>query len=78
MRQPVPKDRDVSFNPGGACLRLNSALRTSRTALDIPGAAGVLAIRPSAERGRLSKLGAGLTGPDVKQAGPLPRPGSDY
>src|SRR5206468_13071117 len=30
MRQPVPKARSVTFRPGAACLRLNSAIRTSR------------------------------------------------
>lgn len=29
IRQPVPKARSVTFNPGAACLRLNSAPRTS-------------------------------------------------
>ena len=33
MRQPVPKARSVTFNPGAACLRLNSAPRTSRSTL---------------------------------------------
>ena len=28
MRQPVPNARSVTFNPGAACLRLNSAPRT--------------------------------------------------
>ena len=28
IRQPVPKARSVTFNPGAACLRLNSAVRT--------------------------------------------------
>ena len=29
MRQPVPKAREVTFRTGAACLRLNSAARTS-------------------------------------------------
>ena len=29
MRHPVPNARSVTFNPGAACLRLNSASRTS-------------------------------------------------
>ena len=31
MRQPVPNARSVTFRPGAACLRLNSARRTSRS-----------------------------------------------
>ena len=30
IRQPVPNARSVTFSPGAACLRLNSASRTSR------------------------------------------------
>jgi len=33
IRQPVPKARSVIFNPGGACLRLNSERATIRTTL---------------------------------------------
>src|SRR5581483_494457 len=29
--QPVPNARSVTFNPGAACLRLNSAMRTRRS-----------------------------------------------
>src|SRR5438093_2280597 len=31
MRHPVPNARSVTFNPGGACLRLNSAIWTRRS-----------------------------------------------
>ena len=31
IRQPVPNARSVTFRPGAACLRLNSAIRTSRS-----------------------------------------------
>ena len=31
IRQPVPNARSVTFRPGAACLRLNSATRTSRS-----------------------------------------------
>ena len=30
IRHPVPNARSVTFNPGAACLRLNSATRTRR------------------------------------------------
>ena len=31
IRHPVPNARSVTFSPGAACLRLNSAIRTSRS-----------------------------------------------
>jgi len=38
MRHPVPKAREVTFNPGAACLRLNSAFLTShRTRRTVAG-----------------------------------------